>query len=94
MQTYAVGYLLQKIINDISLKIDSSDDITKIVLYSGHDINVAYLLIALGVFKPKVPPYGSYVILEVHQIDEEYYIKVSIATKKRNKFIVKIYKKQ
>lgn len=77
MQTYAVGYLLQQILNDTSLKINGSSGEQKLVLYSGHDVNVAYLLIALGAFKPKVPPYGSYVIIEVHEIDEEYYIKVS-----------------
>lgn len=91
LQTYAVGYLLQKILYDTKFKIENSGDIKKIVLYSGHDINIAYLLIALGVFDGNFPPYSSYVLLEVHEIDGEYYFKVSIYAKQT---LFEIYKQK
>jgi len=51
---------------------------TKIYLYSGHETNIAGMLHAFGVYKPHVPEYSSAVILELQQIDQEYYVKVNI----------------
>lgn len=39
---------------------------TKIFLYSSHEFNVAILLRFFDVFYSHVPPYGSYVIIELH----------------------------
>ncbi|XP_018403581.1 PREDICTED: uncharacterized protein LOC108780391 [Cyphomyrmex costatus] len=49
---------------------------TKIYLYSGHETNVASMLHAFGVYKPHVPEYSSAVILELQQIEQEYYVKL------------------
>jgi len=51
---------------------------TKIYLYSGHETNIASMLHAFGVYKPHVPEYSSAVILELQQIQQEYYVKVNI----------------
>lgn len=51
---------------------------TKIYLYSGHESNIAAMLHALGVYRPHVPEYSSAVILELQQIEQEYYVKVSV----------------
>lgn len=53
----------------------------KINLYSGHDFTIVALLGALGVFKPHQPPYGSYMILEVHKMGYTHGIKVNNAYK-------------
>ncbi|CAK9821619.1 Venom acid phosphatase Acph-1 [Anthophora retusa] len=48
----------------------------KLHLFSGHESNVAALLHALEVYYPHVPEYSSAVILELHQIEDTYYVKV------------------
>ncbi|XP_015123637.1 venom acid phosphatase Acph-1 [Diachasma alloeum] len=49
----------------------------KALFWSGHDQNVGDLLVALEAFdEPHVPPYNSAIILELHQIDAEYYVKI------------------
>ncbi|KOC59082.1 Venom acid phosphatase Acph-1 [Habropoda laboriosa] len=48
----------------------------KLRLFSGHESNVAAVLHALDVYYPHVPEYSSAVILELHQIENIYYIKV------------------
>lgn len=54
------------------------NDERKIYLYSGHETNVAAVLKALQLYRPHVPEYSSGVILELHEINSEYYIKVCI----------------
>lgn len=49
---------------------------TKIYLYSAHETNIAGMLHALGVYKPHVPEYSSAVIMELQQIEQEYYVKL------------------
>lgn len=51
---------------------------TKIYLYSGHETNVASMLHAFDVYRPHVPEYSSALILELQQIKQEYYVKVSV----------------
>lgn len=52
------------------------NDERKIYLYSGHESNIAGVLYALNVNYPHIPEYSSSVILELHQIDNEYYVQV------------------
>lgn len=49
----------------------------KIYLYSGHDFNVALVLLALDAFPPEVPNYGSYVAIELHLVNDVFGYKVS-----------------
>lgn len=51
-------------------------DERKIYLYSGHESNVAAVMQALQVYYPHVPEYSSAVILELHEINHRYYVKV------------------
>lgn len=53
---------------------------TKIYLYSGHETNIASLLQAFGVYEPHVPEYSSAIIVELQEINEEYYVKVSVSS--------------
>lgn len=64
--------------NMIAAQNPSAAPNTKIYLYSGHETNIASMLHAFGVYKPHVPEYSSAVILELQQIEQEYYVKVSV----------------
>ncbi|XP_050293461.1 venom acid phosphatase Acph-1-like [Anthonomus grandis grandis] len=67
LKKYVVGFLVKKIIDDTYAKIKGEYyKGTKIFLYSAHEFNVAILLRYLDVFNSHVPPYGSYIIVEVH----------------------------
>ena len=48
----------------------------KMYLYSGHESNVAAVMQSLQVYYPHVPEYSSALILELHKIDNEYYVKI------------------
>ncbi|KAJ8966360.1 hypothetical protein NQ317_011935 [Molorchus minor] len=66
------GYLLKKIITDSISKLNNPDSTNnkKLYLYSGHEFNLAALLATLEIFNdPHVPPYGSYITIEIHKIN-------------------------
>lgn len=66
-----------QVIEDTKRKILSSQSQgRKIHLYSAHENNIAELLMALNVFDPHVPNYGSYVSMEIHQINKIYGVKI------------------
>ncbi|XP_051168231.1 venom acid phosphatase Acph-1-like isoform X2 [Leptopilina boulardi] len=69
------GMLIRKFINDMLL-IKAGLTNKNLFLYSGHDITVASVLYALGVYFPHVPKYSSAVILELHEIAGDYFVKV------------------
>lgn len=59
-------------------KVTNTDtDNKKIYLYSAHENNLAVQLLLLDVFYPHVPPFGSYIIYELHKINGIYGFKVS-----------------
>ncbi|XP_030755413.1 venom acid phosphatase Acph-1-like, partial [Sitophilus oryzae] len=78
LRKLGAGYLLKKIINDSKAKIDGllKPQSRKMFVYSAHERNLAYVLIALGVFNDKVPPYGCHILFEVHLIDNVYGFKI------------------
>uniref|UniRef100_A0AAR5Q1L5 acid phosphatase n=1 Tax=Dendroctonus ponderosae TaxID=77166 RepID=A0AAR5Q1L5_DENPD len=72
------GYLLKKILSDTEIQIDGANPQgRKMFLYSGHETNIAALLLSLDVYKlADVPGYGSFILVEVHKIDEVHGIKL------------------
>lgn len=50
----------------------------KLFLYSAHEYSIASLLSTLDVFTPHIPPYGSYVALEIHNISNVHGLKVGL----------------
>lgn len=71
------GMILRKIIDDmVARKNGTLDERRKVMLYSGHDFNVVSLLAALGVYSPHVPQYSSAVMIELHEVDKQYTVKV------------------
>ncbi|CAH0561439.1 unnamed protein product [Brassicogethes aeneus] len=78
MKRILTGHLLKKIVDDSMVKINEDPDEefkTKMYLYSGHEDNIANFLITLNVFDDKIPNYGSYVLVELHKIDNEFGLK-------------------
>lgn len=74
---FLLGGFLRKVINDtVSTISGSSPQKRKMFLYSAHDINVAGLLINLGIYTPHYPPYACYILIEVHEIANVHGIKV------------------
>ncbi|XP_017780703.1 PREDICTED: venom acid phosphatase Acph-1-like [Nicrophorus vespilloides] len=69
------GSLILKIHEDSHKKINGTFQ-PKMVLYSGHDINMAGLLGVCEIFKREYISYGSYIIIELHKIEAKYYVKV------------------
>nr|XP_034186973.1 venom acid phosphatase Acph-1-like [Osmia lignaria] len=55
---------------------DRVENERKMYLYSGHESNVAAVMQSLRVYYPHVPEYSSALILELHKIDNEYYVKI------------------
>ncbi|XP_049820542.1 venom acid phosphatase Acph-1 isoform X2 [Aethina tumida] len=72
------GYLLRKILLDSKRKICGklNPPSRKLFLYSGHQLNVACFLETLGLFKKHLPYYGSFIIVELHNVNQTYGFKV------------------
>lgn len=47
-------------------------------LYSGHETTLGYMMEALQVLKPHIPPYGSALMFEVHRKNDQHFIKVNV----------------
>ena len=52
------------------------NEIEKIFLYSGHEMNIVAMLKNLRLWKPHIPQYTSAVIIELFEKSEKYFIKV------------------
>ncbi|XP_018579473.1 venom acid phosphatase Acph-1-like [Anoplophora glabripennis] len=78
LRRLATGYHLRKILDDTKAKIEGTlkPPSRKIFLYSAHESNVANFLTTLDIFEPQIPPYGCYILVEVHQINGIYGIKI------------------
>nr|XP_022914304.1 venom acid phosphatase Acph-1-like [Onthophagus taurus] len=71
------GFILTEIVKSIQSKINDPKLIhRKINLYSGHDFTIANLMGTLGIQLKKSIPYGSYISIELHKINNTYNIKV------------------
>ncbi|CAH1278457.1 unnamed protein product [Diabrotica balteata] len=71
------GYLLKHILDDTQSKIDGKLPAKKMFIWSGHENNVACLLRNMNLLKEDmVPNYGSFVALELHNINSTYGFKI------------------
>lgn len=73
------GPLLKKIANDIKNKIDSPSNKRKMFIYAGHDSTVANLMMALRVWEEQIPVYNIMTLIELHEIDQVYGLKVHLS---------------
>ncbi|KAJ3664728.1 hypothetical protein Zmor_000274 [Zophobas morio] len=67
MKRLSSGFLLKKIIKDTRLKIRNVlPQKRKMFLYSAHEYNLTYLMQLLGIYYPHIPPFSSYILIEIH----------------------------
>ncbi|XP_050296544.1 venom acid phosphatase Acph-1-like [Anthonomus grandis grandis] len=75
LKRLSAGYLLKKIIADSETIITNPKSPSKMYLYSAHEKNIANLLVTLNLFDDMIPTFGSYVLIELHLIDNVYGFK-------------------
>ncbi|XP_030757010.1 venom acid phosphatase Acph-1-like [Sitophilus oryzae] len=79
LRRIVAGYFLKLVFAETESKINGTlnPPDRKMYLYSAHENNIATLLISLEAFQiTDIPPYGSYVLMEVHQIEGVYGFKL------------------
>lgn len=50
----------------------------KLYVYAGHDSTVVNLLSALNVWEKQIPVYNILAIMELHQVEDKFGVKVNI----------------
>ncbi|NXI37943.1 PPA6 phosphatase, partial [Galbula dea] len=83
-----VGRLFHTLQKNITEAVDPSSPAKKarkLILYASHDSTLIPLLVALGTFDHKWPPYASDVILELyqHQQSKEWFVRMSYRGKEQ-----------
>ncbi|XP_030327471.1 lysophosphatidic acid phosphatase type 6 isoform X3 [Strigops habroptila] len=78
----SVGLLFYTLRKNITEAVDSSspaEKARKLILYASHDTTLIPLMVALGTFDHKWPPYAADVTLELyqHQQSKEWFVRVS-----------------
>lgn len=66
--------LVKEMISNMAEK--RNDSKKELFLYSGHDLTLVSLLRCLGIEELYKPQFGASVILELHNVNKEYFIKV------------------
>ncbi|XP_063161574.1 lysophosphatidic acid phosphatase type 6 isoform X2 [Candoia aspera] len=75
----SVGPLLYAVEENIRKAIESSSfdsNTRKLILYAVHDVTLFPLLMAMGVFNSKWPPYAADVTLELYQHSKDWFIRL------------------
>ncbi|XP_043470001.1 venom acid phosphatase Acph-1-like [Leptopilina heterotoma] len=62
--------------NMLAVKNQTSKATSKINLYSGHDMNILALYSALNLGKSHISEFSSAIIVELHQQETNYYVKI------------------
>ncbi|XP_015735227.1 lysophosphatidic acid phosphatase type 6 isoform X3 [Coturnix japonica] len=72
-------YTLQKNIREAADPSSPAEKARKLILYASHDVTLIPLLMALGTFDHKWPPYAADVTLELyqHRQSKEWFVRVS-----------------
>lgn len=84
---FLLGLPVRKVLNNFEKVIDPKQiKKPKIFLYGAHENNIAGILIALNLWKRRIPEYSSAVIFELHERNSEYFIKVSFYLRLHIKF--------
>lgn len=71
-----LGPLLKKILRGMEEKSKKSKSKRNMFLYAGHDSTVANLMMALKVWDEQIPVYNIMSIIELHQVNDAYGVKV------------------
>ncbi|CAL1677643.1 unnamed protein product [Lasius platythorax] len=70
------GPIIRAILDNMIAAKNPNPPDTKIYLYSGHDSNIASLLQVFGLYEPHAPKYSSAIIMELQELNQEYYVKL------------------
>ncbi|KMQ85603.1 prostatic acid phosphatase [Lasius niger] len=70
------GPIIRAILDNMIAAKNPNPPDTKIYLYSGHDGNIASLLQVFGLYEPHAPKYSSAIIMELQELNQEYYVKL------------------
>uniref|UniRef100_A0A6P7FMI6 acid phosphatase n=1 Tax=Diabrotica virgifera virgifera TaxID=50390 RepID=A0A6P7FMI6_DIAVI len=71
------GYLLKRILDDTRSKIDGKLSAKKMFIWSGNENNLVCLLRVMNLLKDDtIPNYGSFIALELHNINSTYGFKI------------------
>ncbi|CAH1169918.1 unnamed protein product [Phaedon cochleariae] len=78
LRQMSAGFLLKKILDDTDDKINGRLPMKKMSILCGHEFNIASLLRVLDICEDykSVPPYGSYILFELHRIDNGFGFKI------------------
>lgn len=71
-----IGPLLKKILEDMETKSKEPKGKRKMFLYAGHDSTIANLMMALKVWDEQIPVYNIMTLIELHQVNDVYGVKV------------------
>lgn len=72
------GPLLSFLVKNMELRQNETKGVAKMYALSGHDTTSSIALGALGVFDTQFPSYASAAIFEMHKIQNEHVVKVSL----------------
>ncbi|XP_003486585.1 venom acid phosphatase Acph-1 [Bombus impatiens] len=75
MKQLLAGMWIREWLNHVDDHLNKNDT-RKAFMYAAHDLNIAYILAALDNFDNEIPYYGSTLIFELHEEDNEYYIQM------------------
>ena len=70
------GIYMRKILDNILRDVRDNQTERKIFLYSGHEFNIAGILIALNLWNNTSPEYSSAIIFELHENNSVFELKV------------------
>ncbi|XP_023022394.2 prostatic acid phosphatase [Leptinotarsa decemlineata] len=76
-QIIGAGPFLNELIQHFDCIVQNCSSKREIVLYSGHDVNIACFLNTFGVFEtlsPEMPPFASSLIFEMRKIEDSHII--------------------
>lgn len=68
--------MLYSIIKYMKAVKEGTSNSPKFVIYSGHETNMVALLQTLGTYEYHVPRYSSASIVELHEKNDQYFVKV------------------
>ncbi|XP_045592584.1 prostatic acid phosphatase isoform X2 [Procambarus clarkii] len=70
------GPIIKEIGNNMRKKVQGKLPKQKMYMYSAHDTTLSILLLGLGVFNNIAPPYATTVLIELHKIGEQRFVKM------------------
>lgn len=69
------GIWIKELLKNVDNYINNTDT-KKAIMYAAHELNIAYLLVALDNYDNQVPYYCNSIIFELHEEDNEYYVQI------------------